>query len=205
MYFQIFNNDDNDLANYQCIDGVYILNDDISKSKFFFTNEEFLFDFLSDVIYVRKIILPTDNPNLKIIRGPIGTCGQNTWRSNLIILGKPRLMSDIRTFKFLSLNGVKFNHIPLKWASKNGLIQIVQFLLENGVNSPDQINHAFKIASKYGYLPVVKFLLDYGADVNVNDATDVNDIRTALSNDAHVGNGGRGPAGGNPRDRQRAF
>ena len=63
-------------------------NDDPTKSccagGLYFTNSKNIFKFLDYGIYLREIILPTDNPDFRMIKDKEG----DKWRANMIILGK---------------------------------------------------------------------------------------------------------------------
>jgi len=69
--------------------------------------------------------------------------------------------------KFLVENGADIHDIdddePLKWASMNGRLNIVQYLLECGVNPNVE---ALISASANGHLNVVEFLVEKGVNIN---------------------------------------
>ena len=54
-----------------------------------------------------------------------------------------------------------FNHMPLSYASENGNLEIVKYLIEHGA----LIYHSVVDASKNGHLEVVKYLTDHGANI----------------------------------------
>ena len=55
----------------------------------------------------------------------------------------------------------------LSLASYNGELEIVKYLIENGVNpKSEEITAALILASQKGCLEIVKFLVENGADVN---------------------------------------
>ena len=75
-----------------------------------------------------------------------------------------RLLID----KGANVNGRK---VPLQGAIVFGHTEIVQLLLENGVDPNVEVDHLIPIisASRDGYLDIVRLLLQYGADVAVDD------------------------------------
>ena len=178
MYFQIFDNND-DLNNYQCIDGIYILQGEITESNFYFTTEEFLFSLLSDGNYVREIKLPTDNLDLKITQHSCGLGISTKWKSNQIILGKTYSLSDINTFKFLQMNGVDFlgfGYAVVEWASNLGYTKLVEFLIESGADIHVNDGSALVYSSSNGHFDIVKILLLNGANDSDNSALELSSL-----------------------------
>lgn len=58
----------------------------------------------------------------------------------------------------------------LKWASKNGYLEIIKLLFEKGVDLSIQDNCAFKDAIYHNNVELTKWLLENGVDVNYNDS-----------------------------------
>jgi hypothetical protein len=80
------------------------------------------------------------------------------------------------------------NNYSLYHASKFGLADVVQFLVENGADVNAQVGiygNALKAASHLGHLDVVQFLVENGADFNVQGAVYGNALQMA-SNSGHL-------------------
>ena len=57
----------------------------------------------------------------------------------------------------------------LIYASGNGKLELVKYLVELGADITAQDNYALREASYEGHLPVVKYLVEHGADISAND------------------------------------
>ncbi len=87
LYFKITNHNENHQG-FQYRDGLNILtqpfNDNPKDScvagGFYFTDVDNIFEFLHHGVHLREVILPTDDPDFKIIKD-----GKNKWRANKII------------------------------------------------------------------------------------------------------------------------
>jgi ankyrin repeat protein len=60
-------------------------------------------------------------------------------------------------------------YILLTYASLYGNYELVEFLLDEGVDIHTQDNAALEYAAEYGHLEIVKLLLDRGADIHTNN------------------------------------
>src|SRR3990172_4479430 len=99
---------------------------------FYFTTIEYIHKFFDDGINLRKVSFPND-PQLRIVKDPSG----DKWRSNMIILGKKYLLSDVSTWKFLIENGLDIHvndYSILKYGALNGYLEVVKFLVEKGAD-----------------------------------------------------------------------
>jgi ankyrin repeat protein len=67
------------------------------------------------------------------------------------------------------LNIVIVNKVELGDASKEGCIEVVRLLLENGADIHVQKDYSLRLASFYGHVEVVRLLLESGADVHADD------------------------------------
>ena len=169
LYFKVTNGKENHNG-FQYNDGLNIL-----KGKFngdpkascvagglYFTDIKHIFEFLEYGIYLREVMLPTDDPDFKIVRDE-----NNKWRANKIILGKRYNLNDVSTFEFLISNGhfevVKYlvskganihaeNDCAIRWASQNGYLEVVQFLISKGADVHAENDYAIKWASGNGHL-----------------------------------------------------
>ena len=61
------------------------------------------------------------------------------------------------------------NDEALRWASKYGYLDVVQFLVGHGANVHANDDYAIRVASYYGHLTVVQFLVQHGASVHALD------------------------------------
>ena len=174
LYLKITNSTENHNG-FQYSDGLNVLkekfNDDPYKSccpgGLYFTNVENIFKFLGYGVYLREIILPTDNRDFHMIKDPKG----DKWRANMIILGARYNLDNIDTFKLLMENGADI-HIQddhaLKWSAERGYSNIVKILIENGANIHAQDDYALRWSARKGQLDVVKFLIENGANIHAD-------------------------------------
>ena len=119
-------------------------------------------------IYLREILLPTDNPDFKMVKDKTGA----KWRANMIILNKRYDLFNVDTFKYLIEKGADIhanNNFALKWSAENGHLDIVKYLVEKGANVHANNDFALKYSARYGHLDVVKFLVEKGADVHAEN------------------------------------
>ncbi len=64
--------------------------------------------------------------------------------------------------------GAKGNNVALKLASRNGHLEVVKYIIEQGADIHIDDDEALKLASR-GHLDVVKYLLEQGADIHIDD------------------------------------
>jgi len=57
------------------------------------------------------------------------------------------------------------DNYAMVWASKNGYLNVVKYLVEHGADVTAQSNYSVQLASEKGHLDVVKYLVQCGADV----------------------------------------
>ena len=133
LYFKITNYNENHNG-FQYVDGLNILceefNDDPNKSccagGLYFTNAENIFKFLDYGIYLREIILPTENPDFRMIKDK-----DDKWRANMIVLGKRYDLSNVETFQYLVEKGANIHacsDFALKWSKLKGHTEVYKFL-----------------------------------------------------------------------------
>ena len=75
---------------------------------------------------------------------------------------------------FLSKNLVPIHYnytkdTALIYASENGYLPLVKYLLNDGADIHAEDNAAVRWASARGHLPVVKYLVEHGADITAQD------------------------------------
>ena len=61
------------------------------------------------------------------------------------------------------------NDESLVWASRDGKLMIVKYVVENGADINYRDNEALRFASENGHLPIVKYLVENGADITADD------------------------------------
>ena len=92
---------------------------------------------------------------------------RNTWRNEALRFAS--LNGHLDIIKFLVSEGANIhtnNDYPLRWASRFGHLDIVKFLVSKGANIHVLYDWALRWASANGHLDVVKFLVSKGADID---------------------------------------
>jgi ankyrin repeat protein len=51
-------------------------------------------------------------------------------------------------------------------AARNGYLDVVQFLVENGADIHAGNDRALQLAAEYGHLDVIRYLIENGADIS---------------------------------------
>ena len=175
LFFKITNTNENHIG-FQYQDGLNILkeefNDNPNKSccagGLHFTNAENIFKFLDYGIYLRKITLPTDNPDFRVIKDSAG----DKWRANMIILGERYDLCNVDTFKYLIEQKADIHtddDIVLQWSARKGYWDIVKFLIAEGCDIHADDDLVLKLSAKNGHLDIVKFLVELGANIHVDN------------------------------------
>jgi len=62
-----------------------------------------------------------------------------------------------------------FDNTLLKYSAKNGLIEIVKYLVENGADIHTEDDFSIILASENGHLEVVKYLVENGANIHIHN------------------------------------
>uniref|UniRef100_A0A6G6AE34 Ankyrin repeat-containing protein n=1 Tax=Borely moumouvirus TaxID=2712067 RepID=A0A6G6AE34_9VIRU len=161
---------------FQYVDGLNILkeefNNDITATcvsgRLYFSDSDNICKFLDYGIYLREVILPTNNPDFQMIKDPEG----DKYGANMIILGKRRYLRDIDTWEYLISVGINIHadyDYPLRWASENGHLEVVKYLIEKGADIHADNDYAIRWASQYGHLEVVKYLIKKGANIHADN------------------------------------
>ncbi len=134
MYFKITNEKENHNG-FQYADGLNILEeefcDDPNKSccagGFYFTDANNILKFMEYGINLRRVILPTNNPEFRMVMDKSG----DKWRANMIILGDKYDLFKVDTFKYLVESGADIhanNDYALRWSEYFGHSDVLQYL-----------------------------------------------------------------------------
>lgn len=141
-------------------------NDSCIEGGFYFSDAKNIFNFLDfSSYYLRKIKLPTSDPDFKMVRDPL----EDKWRCNKIILGERLKLSDPEVYKLL-LSEISNNYDRiLNYSSFHGNLRVIKFLVANGfpINNDD----ALILSSSNGHLSTVKFFVKHGVDIDVKKRT----------------------------------
>ena len=186
MYFKITNKDENHNG-FQYVNGLNILKDEFiddpnqscCKGGLYFTDAANIFKFTNYGIYLREILLPSDNPDFKMVKDKTGY----KWRANMIILDKRYDLFNVDTFKYLEekrANVHAKNDHALRLSARYGHLDVVKYLVEKGANVHAVNDYALRLSADNGHLDVVKYLVEKGANVHAD-----NDF--ALGSSAHNG------------------
>jgi hypothetical protein len=173
MYFKITNENECH-HNFQYVDGLNILkepfNDDPNSKRFtgglYFADVKNIFEYIEYGVYLREVILPTENKEFKMVTDHNGGL-----RANMIMLGKKYDLFEVETFKYLIENGAdihtKNDHV-ITICARLGHSDIVKYLIENGVVDIDAgtFDNALSWSSRIGDLEMVKYLIGKGANIN---------------------------------------
>jgi ankyrin repeat protein len=91
------------------------------------------------------------------------------WDNDIVTIIKYNWVEAVRYLLDRKVNiPTKKNYI-LKWAARNGHLDIIKYLFEQGANIHADDDLALSWAAKYGHLDVVKFLVEQGADIHARD------------------------------------
>lgn len=83
----------------------------------------------------------------------------------------------------LDINYHNCNYFPLRFASSHGDLEVVKYLINNGIDIHVDNDIALWDAAKNGHLEVVKLLVENGADIHARNGVDSSPIRATLEND----------------------
>lgn len=156
----------------------------IDKKHLVITPAEYIFNLLDRKKYVREIILPFENENLKLSVTPIinnsfivdtsfeATCGHiYEIEVNIIKVGKLYELSRLETFKLL-MNEIDDDHRNdrdiIMWCAKCGYLDMIKYLEELEYDIHIDSDCALTTACDYGQIHVVKYFIEIGSNKNNN-------------------------------------
>ncbi len=121
-----------------------------------------------DNLYICKVELPTDDPDFVYVS--MSNKKIDKWYANKFILGEKNDLRDQQVF-FDLIKQINFDDsgYAMRWASINGHIQIVNFLIENGADVHALNDIAIKSAIENHHINIAKLLLDVGVNIVYND------------------------------------
>lgn len=126
----------------------------------YFTTGKHIFKYLHIGNYLRRVSLPRD---CEWVQDP----DMDKFRSNSIILEEKQDLTNFDTFKKIVENHDIDIHAgnddALKWASRKGYFEIVEYLVQKGANVNASREQPLNNASEYGHYQVVEYLLKCGA------------------------------------------
>ena len=116
-------------------------------SGFYFTTIDHINQFYRYGIYLREVILPADDPELKVVKHGI------FYRANKVILGKKYSLLDITTYHDLGLDAASDSR-AIDYASEHGLIDVLNKWKSSGLELKYS-NRAIDLASEKGCVEVL--------------------------------------------------
>ncbi|XWV26720.1 ankyrin repeat protein [Tupanvirus soda lake] len=173
LFFKITNANENHHG-YQYHDGLNVLDKPFQESGscvpggLYFTDVENIFKFLNYGIYLRKIELPLDDPDFRMVQDKDG----DKWRANKIILGEKRSLTNPETFQYLVSLGANIHtnyDYALRWSAEKGYLDVVKYLVDKGTDINADYDCALISSAGNGHLDIVKFLVENGANINANN------------------------------------
>ena len=90
--------------------------------------------------------------------------------------------TDITSYKKRGIDITADDNLAIQWASNNGYLNIVKYLVSQGADVTANNNFAIQWASISGHLKIVKYLVSQGADITAND----NDAVQWASKNGHL-------------------
>ena len=118
--------------------------------------------------WIRKVIIPEGET---IYENPSTLDNPKKYKSHSVFL-EPRRRVNAGVIKKLIEEGANIhagNDNVLKWASKNGYLDVIKFLEAKGLYIHTCNDSALYFASEYGHLNVVKFLVEKQVDIHAED------------------------------------
>ncbi len=170
-WFKITNREENHHG-FQYQDGLNVLtepfNDNLYAScctgGFYFSDAHNILRFIGYGCYLREIILPTNDPEFKMMKDLSG----DKWRANKVIFGKKYDLGNVDTFKMLLQEGMLISDIDysiLRQIIIRGHMDVLKYLITNGAHVIDQ-SDAYLEASYNGHLEIIKYFVEIGFDIN---------------------------------------
>ena len=77
--------------------------------------------------------------------------------------------TDITSYRGRDIDITANDNSAIIWASENGHLKVVKYLVSQGADVTADDNYAVQLASENGHLEIVKYLVRHGADVTANN------------------------------------
>ncbi|AGD92932.1 putative ankyrin repeat protein [Megavirus lba] len=171
------------------------ISDWVPTCKFCFCDPKYVCQYMyhDEFIYIYDIVLPENDPDLKIKYYENGQ-----YSANKIIIQNEYDLKDVHTWKYMISMGTNIfihNDRSLSWACINNYVSIIEYLVNQGIDvnndcfpisgaalggyidtvkyliekgaNTKSINEALISASYSGHIELVKYLVEYGADINM--------------------------------------
>ena len=132
---------------------------DCEPGGIYFANKDIL-GFLSYGVWIRKVTLPEDSQVYKNPGSP------EKWKANKVILGRKYKITAKIIQKLIDEGAdpnANNNH-ALRWAAKNGHLEVVKVLINSGADPKANNSLALSLAAENGHFKVIKLLIEYEAD-----------------------------------------
>ena len=170
LFFKITNAKENHNG-YQYTDGLNVLDKPFEEKGscvaggLYFSDVQNIFKYLDYGIYLRKIELPLNDPDFRMVQDESG----DKWRANKIILGEKRSLADVETFQYLISLGANIHvddDCALGWSAEKGHLEVVKHLEEKGADIHACNDCALIWSAANGHSEVVKYLVEKGANIH---------------------------------------
>ena len=129
----------------------------------FFSNAENILSFWRYGYLIAEVEIPIGEKVVKV---------EDKYKAHSIVLKKIKPILTVDTFKYFIEEGVNIHaddDYALRYAAKNGNLELVKFLVDNNADIHAYNDYAFRYAAEYGYLEIVKYLIDNGANIHARN------------------------------------
>jgi len=126
------------------------------KGGLYITTLQYIVNFYEYGVNLRKVILPVNDPEFKIVKDPQG----NKWRVNKLILGEKYSLYDPKTYELFGLD-ISDNNYIIRWALAYENISFLNWWIDSKQNlifNGNTINMMFCAASKNGKVKSLQWL-----------------------------------------------
>ncbi|AVL95253.1 ankyrin repeat protein [Moumouvirus australiensis] len=140
------------------------------SGRLYFCKPKHILKYIEHGIYLREVFIDpthlknTNNLELKCIKD------DDKFGANMIYLGQRYNLSDPKTFQFLESLGVNISQNTsriLYWASEKGFIDIIEYLINSGIDHKVDNEYSLRLACKHGHFNLVKYLIECGSNFRI--------------------------------------
>lgn len=86
---------------------------------------------------------------------------QKGLRATIFAMNTTAKQGNMEMVQWLFETGHTFSEKDILYASQNGHVDVIDYLLCQGITIPFDINECFRVASYMGHLPVIEYLMDF--------------------------------------------